>query len=610
MRKRKYLCRLLFTMLLGLILPAVVAFNVFWGYALRGWGEANEDFYENALITYTSLLGEKVKDLETFAARISVESRERDNVLQSSPASLIDNGYQLFKATHELGERYVRNDVSEWGIYFYDIDKIITSRYSYSTDDFLYKYSGGEQSGAAYADFFSEDNYSIGKTMFSSINASEEYSGYLMVGVCTRIGDGYDRAMVFYLLSPQDVNDFLAIVGGKGITYYLLDEQKENVLLTWGEVPERSSDEILASEEWKTVSGVKQKVLYNIKSNNLPLYVAAYVSHNSLQSNIIEWINTAKILMFCTLAVLLVTCTAALYISYKPMYKLTREIDYAGGNEFDVIRDRLDNQVSRIGEQHMLILDMLIEHLIYGVPISAEQFKRLGIQEAMHFYCVFLIDGHCLSNSEMEKLIYEMERDDNARIFITDCQEENSSVLIAFLKEEDVSGLQKMLELWMKENFTEECTLYTGKVYDELENIQMSFRSCLQQMKKKNDRTQKAKLDENMLTPKQEQQKKMAKEILLYLENNYRDPDLTQMQVADLFRISNYTLSRLFKSQVGVGFAEYLTAKRLEYAKELLLTTSVSVKEVSVMAGFTSDNYFSKSFKLYEGVSPSAFRNQ
>lgn len=129
-------------------------------------------------------------------------------------------------------------------------------------------------------------------------------------------------------------------------------------------------------------------------------------------------------------------------------------------------------------------------------------------------------------------------------------------------------------------------------------------------MKKKNGRKQKENPDTITMTPKKEQQKKLLEEILEYLETNYRNPNLTQIQVADLFHISNYTLSRLFKNQVGVGFSEYLAAKRLEYAKELLLTSSHSVKEIAAMAGFTSENYFSRTFKLYEGVSPSAFRSQ
>ena len=179
--------------------------------------------------------------------------------------------------------------------------------------------------------------------------------------------------------------------------------------------------------------------------------------------------------------------------------------------------------------------------------------------------------------------------------------------MIAFMNTDDIAYLQTMLEEWLKEGFEQKYTLYTGKVSDRIEDIQLSFRSCLDQMKKKR---KKEKLDTDTLTPKKEQQKKLAEEILSYLDEHYRDSSLSQMQVADHFKISNYTLSRLFKNQVGIGFAEYLAAKRLEYAKELLLTTSYSVRDISVMVGFTSENYFSRTFKLYEGVSPSNFRNK
>ena len=92
------------------------------------------------------------------------------------------------------------------------------------------------------------------------------------------------------------------------------------------------------------------------------------------------------------------------------------------------------------------------------------------------------------------------------------------------------------------------------------------------------------------------------------MENYYRDVNLNQAQVSDLFKISNYTLSRLFKNQVGIGFSEYVVSKRLECAKELLITTSYTIGEISNMSGFNSTSYFCKIFKVYEGVSPTVFR--
>lgn len=60
MKKRKYLYRLSKVMLLGLFFPALLFFLIFWRYAFDQIEQGNEDFYENALLTYTSLLDQKI----------------------------------------------------------------------------------------------------------------------------------------------------------------------------------------------------------------------------------------------------------------------------------------------------------------------------------------------------------------------------------------------------------------------------------------------------------------------------------------------------------------------------------------------------------------------
>ncbi len=592
-------------MLLGLILPAGLIFNIFWWYTMREWGKSNDDFYGRALDTYVSLLDKKIEELETFAAEISAESRENNSMLQGGDEALSDNTYQVYMAIREMKEKYARRDVTDWGIYFYDINRIITPGYSFTPESFLYKYTG--RTNGECMDFFSENNYKSLSTLFDSTNSEDDYNGFLLVGICTSVGDSNSRALIFYLISPSDINNSLAIVGGEGISYYLLEQDSDGPLLVWGDDPEEKPGNILNGTVWVKTAGMRQRVLYNIKSSCEPLSVTAYISERSLQNDIMNWVGNVKILLLFLILILLITCSAAICIAYKPMYELTNEFDYSEGNEFDTIRHRLNDQGHRIGEQQMLILDLLIEHLIYGVPISEERFKQLGIEEYMRYYCVFLVDGYSLLNSKVEKFTQEIEKKYGVRFFVTDWYGENCSVMIAFMKTEDIAYLQTMLEEWLKEGFEQKYTLYTGKVSDRIEDIQLSFRSCLDQMKKKR---KKEKLDTDTLTPKKEQQKKLAEEILSYLDEHYRDSSLSQMQVADHFKISNYTLSRLFKNQVGIGFAEYLAAKRLEYAKELLLTTSYSVRDISVMVGFTSENYFSRTFKLYEGVSPSNFRNK
>ena len=220
-----------------------------------------------------------------------------------------------------------------------------------------------------------------------------------------------------------------------------------------------------------------------------------------MQNNLMDWAVYIRRLLLCTVVFLLLICILALYISYKPVYELVSEFDDLEDGEFEQIRNMLEGKDLRIGEQEMMILDLLVNHLIYGVPISEERIKRLGIGESVHYYCVFLVEGYFFRNSEVETLTGEAEENHNARIFITDWQEENYSVVIAFLKEENASGLQEELERWLKENYAEEYSLYIGRIVDKLENIQLSFRSCLSQMKKKNEKKQKA--DTEIPTPDQ-----------------------------------------------------------------------------------------------------------
>lgn len=102
----------------------------------------------------------------------------------------------------------------------------------------------------------------------------------------------------------------------------------------------------------------------------------------------------------------------------------------------------------------------------------------------------------------------------------------------------------------------------------------------------------------------------LQKEVIEYINKNFTDSNLCRTQVADHFNISIYSLSRLFKDSIGIGFTEYITAKRMELSRQLLLTTDKSIVQITSETGFNDPDYFSKLFKINYGLSPSKFRNQ
>ncbi|ENH98038.1 two-component response regulator [Gracilibacillus halophilus YIM-C55.5] len=90
--------------------------------------------------------------------------------------------------------------------------------------------------------------------------------------------------------------------------------------------------------------------------------------------------------------------------------------------------------------------------------------------------------------------------------------------------------------------------------------------------------------------------------------DQYYHTQITLEEVATDVGISTYYFSKLFKEYFHVSFVEYLTNKRLEQAKDLLLDQRLPLKEIALTVGYKDPNYFSRVFKKEMGLSPSQYR--
>ena len=79
----------------------------------------------------------------------------------------------------------------------------------------------------------------------------------------------------------------------------------------------------------------------------------------------------------------------------------------------------------------------------------------------------------------------------------------------------------------------------------------------------------------------------------------------------DLARLSGYSKSRfshLFSETVGYAPKQYINELRLKSSLDMLLSTKLSIGEISVSCGFDDQLYFCKLFKKKYGVSPTQYR--
>jgi two-component system, response regulator YesN len=97
---------------------------------------------------------------------------------------------------------------------------------------------------------------------------------------------------------------------------------------------------------------------------------------------------------------------------------------------------------------------------------------------------------------------------------------------------------------------------------------------------------------------------------LSILDTRYMNLDFTPQTWANQLAISVAYLSRLLREQTGKPASVHLRNKRLERAKELLIKAENNIGDIATTCGFNDNNYFSRKFKEYEGLSPTEWQEQ
>ena len=92
-----------------------------------------------------------------------------------------------------------------------------------------------------------------------------------------------------------------------------------------------------------------------------------------------------------------------------------------------------------------------------------------------------------------------------------------------------------------------------------------------------------------------------------YLKEHLDEP-LSLQSLSEEFAISQAYMSKLFRKYAQQSYTQYLTALRMERAKQLMKEDgSLYVKDVAEMVGYRDQFYFSRIFRSYTGRSPAEF---
>lgn len=95
---------------------------------------------------------------------------------------------------------------------------------------------------------------------------------------------------------------------------------------------------------------------------------------------------------------------------------------------------------------------------------------------------------------------------------------------------------------------------------------------------------------------------------IIMAENVFNDASL--QDIASKLNMSYTLFRRNFKKYTGDAPAKYYNDLKINKAKQLLMETNNSIKEISFLLQFSSKEYFTTSFKKANGVSPKEYRQK
>ena len=96
--------------------------------------------------------------------------------------------------------------------------------------------------------------------------------------------------------------------------------------------------------------------------------------------------------------------------------------------------------------------------------------------------------------------------------------------------------------------------------------------------------------------------------IVSYLRVHFREPVSLSALAAEVHLTPNY-IGEIFRREMGMSFTDYVQRLRLNYATNLLVSTDLSIADISVQSGFHSVSYFIRTFRLANGKTPLEYRN-
>lgn len=100
----------------------------------------------------------------------------------------------------------------------------------------------------------------------------------------------------------------------------------------------------------------------------------------------------------------------------------------------------------------------------------------------------------------------------------------------------------------------------------------------------------------------------LANQVVNYVKENYSSCDFSVKSIAQKFNMSVPYLSQFFKNHTNLTIQDYTTSLKIDKAKELLISTKMTINQIAGEVGYYNVTSFIRRFKQLIGTTPGRYR--
>ncbi|MFH1760669.1 MAG: AraC family transcriptional regulator [bacterium] len=118
------------------------------------------------------------------------------------------------------------------------------------------------------------------------------------------------------------------------------------------------------------------------------------------------------------------------------------------------------------------------------------------------------------------------------------------------------------------------------------------------------------KLKNNVLIEVPTRQQEIINNAVVFIQEHYKDFDLSRPKIAQNLNISQDYLGDLFKKVKRQNISNFINDFRMEKAIKLIAETNLKVLDIAMEVGYKNTKHFIRAFKKKQGITPGQFREK